>query len=54
MKLKTIEIRRGDKGEEFVVETLYECESEKKLRQKLDEEKPSSIVDKNYRIKKAD
>jgi hypothetical protein len=54
MKFKVIEIRKNQKGEEFVVESLHECEREKALRWKLDNEKPSRIVDKNYRIKKVD
>lgn len=51
MKFRVIETRKTKSGQLFVVETLHECESEKNLRQRLDEEKPSLIVDRKYRIK---
>lgn len=53
-KFRVIEIRKNKSGAQYIVETLYECESEEKLRWKLDNEKPSRIVDKKYRIKQVE
>ena len=50
-KFRIIEIRCTENGENFVVETTVKAESEKALREFIDKEKPSSIKDKNYRIK---
>lgn len=52
-KFRVIEIRKNKSGAQYIVETMYECDSEEKLRWKLDNEKPSRIVDKQYRVKKA-
>jgi len=50
MKFKVVEIRKNEKGEEFVVETIWEFESKKEAKKYLSEH-PELIVDRNYRIK---
>lgn len=50
-KYRVIEIRKTEKGEEFVVETVYEARTKKKLRERIDSSLPSLVIDKNYRIK---
>lgn len=49
-KFKVIEIRKNQKGEEFVVESVFESESIDKLEKQL-KIFGNLFVDKKYRIK---
>jgi heme-degrading monooxygenase HmoA len=51
MQFLVTEMRKTEKGEQFIVETRWESESKDTLKKHLDESKPAVVQDKNYRIK---